>query len=47
MLCLIESDTSLQVKKRKNHKESISRQNCIFGGLSLGKKPAILSSQKA
>ena len=31
----------------KNRRESISRQNCIFGGFSPGKKPAILSSQKA
>ncbi len=26
-------------KERKNHRESISRQNCIFGGFYPGKKP--------
>jgi len=34
-------------KKRENPIESISRQNCIFGGFSPVKKPAILSSQKS
>jgi len=34
-------------KKSENHKESISRQNCIFGGFSPGKQSAILSSKKA
>jgi len=46
MWCLIESDTFLK-EKRKNHRESISRQNCIFGGFSPAKMSAILSSQKS
>src|SRR4051794_9924448 len=28
-------------------RKGLSRQNCIFGGFSLGEKPAILSSPKA
>ena len=46
MLYLIESDTSLLVKK-ENPKESFSRQNCIFGGFYPGRCHSILSSQKA
>jgi len=34
-------------RKGKNHIESISRQNCIFGGFSQGRFPSILSSQNA
>jgi len=34
-------------RKGKNHIESISRRNCIFGGFSPGRWPSILSSQNA